>query len=284
MLAMFPHMHLRGKAFRYTALYPSGESEILLDVPHYDFAWQNHYELSEPKQMPAGTRLHCEAWYDNSENNLANPDPTVTVRWGDQTWEEMMIGYFDATPADEVIGDQTGLGPRTEKFLALAKEGQHKRIEELRTAAAKALESEENLNQFGPQLRKIAPQLDRLCWTTIEGDKLHVRRCVQEPELEKIVGGAGRKVDLRITRLASLAERAESVIHADLNAERAIDLKFMARAYKSSLHIPVEIDGVKGTLNFWSTEANAFPPAAVTVLEDVARAMAARQGRAANQE
>jgi peroxiredoxin/mono/diheme cytochrome c family protein len=284
MLAMFPHMHLRGKAFRYTALYPNGESEILLDVPHYDFAWQNHYEFAEPKRMPAGTRLHCEAWYDNSENNLANPDPKVTVRWGDQTWEEMMIGYFDATPADEVIGDQTGLGPRTEKFLALANEGHHKQIEELRSAAAKALESEENLNRFGPELRKIAPQLDRLCWTVIEGEKLHVRRCVQEPELEKIVGGAGRKVDVRITRLASLAERGESAIHADLSAERAIDLKFMARAYKSSLHVPVEIDGVKGTLNFWSTEASAFPPSAVTLLEDVARAMTARTLATANQE
>ncbi len=86
MLAMFPHMHLRGKAFRYTAIYPDGQSEILLDVPHYDFGWQNSYEFVEPKQMPTGTRLHCEAWYDNSEDNLANPDPTASVTWGDQTW------------------------------------------------------------------------------------------------------------------------------------------------------------------------------------------------------
>ncbi|MEX2173831.1 MAG: redoxin domain-containing protein [Pirellulaceae bacterium] len=104
MLAMFPHMHLRGKAFRYTAIYPDGEREILLDVPHYDFAWQNSYEFMEPKRMPAGTRLHCEAWFDNSEENLANPDPTATVRWGDQTWEEMMIGYFDAMLAEQDLG------------------------------------------------------------------------------------------------------------------------------------------------------------------------------------
>jgi len=100
LLAFFPHMHLRGKAFRYTAKYPDGREEILLDIPHYDFNWQNTYELAEPKRMPKGSKIHCEAWYDNSDANLANPDPTATVRWGDQTWEEMMIGYFAATPAD----------------------------------------------------------------------------------------------------------------------------------------------------------------------------------------
>jgi peroxiredoxin/mono/diheme cytochrome c family protein len=283
-LAMFPHMHLRGKAFRYTALYPSGESEILLDVPHYDFAWQNHYELAEAKRMPAGTRLHCEAWYDNSETNLANPDPTVTVRWGDQTWEEMMIGYFDATPAEEMIGDKEARGPRTEKFLALAKSSATTLTEELRALASQALVSQQNLNSFDPELRKIAPQLDRLCWTAVEGDKLHVRQCVQEPEWETIVGGTGRKVDVRITRLAALASKTEPVIYNDLSAEQAIDLKFMARAYKSSLHVPVEINGVKGTLNFWSTEANAFPLQAVTLLEEVARVLATRQPAASDQE
>jgi hypothetical protein len=88
-------MHLRGKSFRYEARYPDGATETLLNVPHFDFNWQTHYRLSEPKTLPAGTRLHCVAHYDNSEDNLNNPDPTKTVRWGDQTWEEMMIGYFD---------------------------------------------------------------------------------------------------------------------------------------------------------------------------------------------
>jgi hypothetical protein len=100
-LALMPHMHLRGKAFRYTAIFPDGKEEILLDVPHYDFNWQNSYEFVEPKLMPKGSRIRCEAWFDNSEENLANPDPTATVRWGDQTWEEMMIGYFTATPAEQ---------------------------------------------------------------------------------------------------------------------------------------------------------------------------------------
>jgi peroxiredoxin len=101
MLAMFPHMHLRGKSFRYEAKYPDGSKEILLDVPEYDFNWQNSYIFEEPKQLPEGTLLVCTAHFDNSKRNIANPDPKKTVRWGDQTFEEMMIGYFDIALADQ---------------------------------------------------------------------------------------------------------------------------------------------------------------------------------------
>lgn len=101
LLSMFPHMHLRGSAFRYEAFYPDGSHEVLLDVPRYDFNWQNSFILAEPKLLPKGTRLYCEARFDNSEENLANPDPSIDVRWGDQTWEEMMIGWYDkAVPVD----------------------------------------------------------------------------------------------------------------------------------------------------------------------------------------
>jgi peroxiredoxin len=96
-----PHMHLRGSAFRYEAAYPDGTNEILLDVPKYDFNWQIRYLLSEPKLLPKGTVMHCTAYFDNSSDNLANPDPTETVRWGDQTWEEMMIGWFGSVSAHE---------------------------------------------------------------------------------------------------------------------------------------------------------------------------------------
>ena len=96
-----PHMHLRGSAFRYEAEYPDGTREVLLDVPNYDFNWQIRYILAEPKLMPAGTTMHCTGYFDNSADNLANPDPTETVRWGDQTWEEMMIGWFGSISADE---------------------------------------------------------------------------------------------------------------------------------------------------------------------------------------
>lgn len=100
---MTPHMHTRGKSFRYEVTYPDGTSEVLLDVPKYDFNWQTTYFLSEPKMIPKGSKLVCTAHWDNSENNLSNPDPTETVTWGDQTWEEMMIGFYvEVFPKGEV--------------------------------------------------------------------------------------------------------------------------------------------------------------------------------------
>ena len=104
LLTMTPHMHLRGKAFRYEATYPDGKQEVLLDVPKYDFNWQLKYVLDEPKLIPKGTKIHCTAVFDNSKDNPANPDPDKKVRWGDQSWEEMMIGFFDTIPADAVDG------------------------------------------------------------------------------------------------------------------------------------------------------------------------------------
>ncbi len=96
-IGMYPHMHMRGKDFRYELTYPDGKKEVLLDVPHYDFNWQNWFKLEKPLLIPAGSNLLCTAHFDNSENNLCNPDPTKPVRWGDQTWEEMMIGWYDVS-------------------------------------------------------------------------------------------------------------------------------------------------------------------------------------------
>lgn len=96
-VSLMPHMHLRGKSFKYEALFPDGTREVLLDVPRYDFNWQLRYEYETPKKMPKGTEIQCTAYFDNSTENLANPDPSKTVRWGDQTWEEMMIGWFTMT-------------------------------------------------------------------------------------------------------------------------------------------------------------------------------------------
>jgi len=92
--SMMPHMHVRGKDFTYTAVYPDGRSEIILHVPKYNFDWQLDYELKKPLFLPKGTRLECVAHFDNSAKNKFNPDPTKDVRWGDQTWEEMMIGWY----------------------------------------------------------------------------------------------------------------------------------------------------------------------------------------------
>ena len=87
--ALFPHTHLRGKRWEYELVYPDGRREAVLSVPAYDFNWQIYYQFKEPLMVPKGARLEAAAWYDNSEANKSNPDPTVNVRWGEQTWEEM---------------------------------------------------------------------------------------------------------------------------------------------------------------------------------------------------
>jgi len=106
LIDMLPHMHFRGKSFEYRITYPNGEKETLLNVPHYDFNWQLTYDLAQPRRMPAGTVIECTAHYDNSPNNPANPDPTKEVHFGEQTWEEMMFGFFDvAVPMDKTVMD-----------------------------------------------------------------------------------------------------------------------------------------------------------------------------------
>jgi len=95
LLSLMPHMHLRGKDFEYRVVFPDGKSDILLRVPRYDFGWQSNYRLEKPLDLPAGTRIECTAHFDNSTDNPNNPDATKAVRWGEQTWEEMMIGFVD---------------------------------------------------------------------------------------------------------------------------------------------------------------------------------------------
>ncbi|HKA20631.1 MAG TPA: cytochrome c [Blastocatellia bacterium] len=94
---LHPHMHFRGKDFLYRLIYPDGTSKVLLFVPRYDFGWHLTYFFKEPIAATKGSRLECVAHHDNSERNKFNPDPTKLVTWGPQTWEEMMIGYFDYT-------------------------------------------------------------------------------------------------------------------------------------------------------------------------------------------
>jgi len=121
LLSLSPHMHLRGKSFRYEARYPDGTSEVLLDVPHYDFNWQTMYRLTKFKPLPKGTRMYCVAHFDNSEENLNNPDPEDTVRWGDQTWQEMMIGFYDvafAVTQEEIAQGKVGLLKPTSNAIA----------------------------------------------------------------------------------------------------------------------------------------------------------------------
>jgi hypothetical protein len=109
-----PHMHVRGRSQRIEALYPDGRSEVLLDVPNYDFAWQTAYEPQTPKALPQGTRILVTSTFDNSARNKFNPDPTQAVRFGEPTYDEMMIGFIGYTkdtspvkPAATVSGGQT---------------------------------------------------------------------------------------------------------------------------------------------------------------------------------
>ncbi len=92
-----PHLHLRGKAVEYRAFYPDGRSEILLNVPRYDFSWQTVYYFKEPKALPKGTRIMVTGYFDNSTKNKYNPDATKVVRYGEPTYDEMMIGWMDYT-------------------------------------------------------------------------------------------------------------------------------------------------------------------------------------------
>jgi hypothetical protein len=119
--SLLPHMHYRGKSFTYTATYPDGRQEVLLEVPAYDFNWQTTYELAEPLEMPAGSRIDCVAHFDNSTGNAANPDPTKDVTFGNESFDEMMIGFVDYTVKEGVrpmTAEQRLVSLRTEMIGA----------------------------------------------------------------------------------------------------------------------------------------------------------------------
>lgn len=105
-ISLMPHMHLRGKDIIYRAVYPDGRSEILLSVPRYNFNWQVYYYPAKPLPAPKGTRLEAVAHYDNSTKNVRNPDPSKEVRFGEQTWDEMMNAFFDFTLDNQKLGGE----------------------------------------------------------------------------------------------------------------------------------------------------------------------------------
>jgi len=212
------------------------------------------------------------AHFDNSAENLANPDPTQKVRWGDQTWEEMMIGYFDMCFADTDL-QEPQRGPRTEKFLAATKAAPVKLDDELRTLAGDATNSDEKLRAFALKLRDEVPQIDRVCITTAHNGKLTVERVAQEGVLRRVVGGAKLVVDADGMALAEYAAGEKTQVHEDITRLRPGDMRFMARRFASSMHVPVRYKEKPATINFWSSETAAFPPAAVKLLEDAAATM-----------
>ena len=121
-------MHLRGKDFKFTVTKPGEPPQVVLSVPAYDFSWQTYYVLSEPIELPKGTRIDCLAHFDNSENNPYNPDPSKLVRFGEQTFDEMLIGYCDM---DVAVGDPVPEAPQFESNIENAMLGLRRRVAEL---------------------------------------------------------------------------------------------------------------------------------------------------------
>jgi len=106
---LMPHMHLRGKAMKFEAFYPDGHSEVLIDVPNYSFSWQTVYYLKKQAVLPKGTRIVVTAKFDNSSRNKFNPDPKQTVRFGDPTYDDMMIGWISYTVDKQHLRDETAI-------------------------------------------------------------------------------------------------------------------------------------------------------------------------------
>jgi hypothetical protein len=271
LLEMMPHTHLRGKTFQYEAIYPNGDHEILLDLPRYDFNWQNSYVLAKPKVLPKGTQLHCVAYYDNSKNNRSNPNPDATVRWGDQTWQEMMIGYFDIIPVEQDLLKN----PRPIKRL-VRKEGPAL-DPELKRLAQEALTSQQAFDAFAKALHKAQPKVDRVCVTSYWNDKLKVEKAAYPGDVTPHIAETGFEQPARLFALAHYAVRGVFMYHPDLKKARGGDMTMISKTLASSVHVPVILEGKPATVNFWSKEGDAFPEETQTLLRAVAEVVAGRK-------
>ena len=272
LLNLTPHMHLRGKSFRYELHYPDGTKETILNVPYYDFNWQTVYMLAEPKYVPAGTKLYCLAHFDNSEDNFANPDPNSDVYWGDQTWEEMMIGWFSET----TDVDPSRIDPektRTARFRREAAEKPPRVGRLLERAAARFNRSQKDADTFLRRLRNTVPQIDRVCISTVDDGRLHFVRVSQSPVFDHQVGRLDRTYDAARSAMAGYLSSDEPVVNSTFNTAQTADLMTMGRAFGSSLHVPTMLDGRRVLVSFWSVEPQAFPEAAVKVLTPLAQRM-----------
>jgi peroxiredoxin len=266
LLTLMPHTHVRGIGFKYEAIYPDGKKEVLLNVPQYDFSWQNTYVLTEPKLLPKGTTLRGEAHYNNSKSNLANPDPTQTVRWGEQTWEEMMIGYYDRT----LVGEDrikhpvpTPERPGTKTPPALDAE--------LARLANAALESQTAFDAFAMAVHEKLPQVDRVCVTSVQDGNYVVRRAAYPGKKVAHFAETGFQAPARIVPMTGFALIDRVVSLPDLNAlGSSPQLKMITAALKSSVHVPVSIDGLPSNVNFWSAQPKAFPEGSLAMLQSLA--------------
>jgi hypothetical protein len=274
--------------------------------------------------MPRGTRMDCYARFDNSDANLNNPDPKVAVRFGDQTWEEMMIGFFEAAPAHENLQEPTAKKEqlsRLDKFNVIMAATKGEPDDNIKVGAYMALSDPDIFRQFGFILRTMVPQVDRLCITAVKdgkvvelmgpfshrghhGDHAHAKddRAARhggdegEADVEKAIAEARKKsgqkteesilsplppVDAEGEALADYAAGSKAVVNNDLTKVRGkLAAAMVGRGAKSSLHVPAEFQGQRVSINFWSRDPDAFPPAAEAVLTAVAGIMTAPKDNA----
>jgi peroxiredoxin/mono/diheme cytochrome c family protein len=287
LIEFLPHMHLRGKSFRYIAHYPDGKEEILLDVPRYDFGWQNTYTNRKPKLLPRGTVIECIAHFDNSTENLSNPDPSSSVRFGDQTWEEMMIGFFNISRAKEGFY-QDPKTPRSEQFVALYQAGKVPITDQVKSRAKKALESDEDFDLLWDEVANLVPQIDRIDVGVADGLSFRFGMVAQSEEIPstlkmkefpKQMAAIGPALGLY-----QYAIKGEKVVNTEPGQAKGVEMQFLTRILPSSVHLPIRFQGKPATVNFWSSDSKAFSPEAVTYLEEIVRLMttSAEQARAGN--
>ncbi|MBY0587150.1 redoxin domain-containing protein [bacterium] len=276
LIEFLPHMHLRGKSFRYVAHYPDGKEEILLDVPRYDFGWQNTYTNRVAKVMPRGTVLECIAHFDNSTENLSNPDPSSSVRFGDQTWEEMMIGFFNMSLAKEgFYRDPTK--PRSAQFIAAQQAGEVTISALIRDRAKKAFESDEAFDLLWDEVAHQVPQIDRMDIGVADGLSFRFGMVAQAAEIPsslkmkefpKQMAAMGPALGLY-----QYAIKREKVVNNEIGQAKGVEMQFLARILPSSVHLPIRFQGKPACVNFWSSDVQAFSPEAVAYLEEIVRLM-----------
>lgn len=273
--SLSPHMHLRGKSFRYDAVQPDGKRETLLWVPKYDFGWQTTYQLKEPILMPKGSSLQCVAWFDNSSDNLANPDPSAEVTWGEQTWEEMMFGWFEMMLVDQdLTKPQPPPVSRVKEFLASVEVDGTQIDQQLRDMARDSLKDPQKFELLAYYLRNSVPQVDRVCVTYVDNGKLRLRNIQEVHGMKTFFRSASTRMNAAGEELADAINSPRPVVFDNFaKANGPILKKLASGGMKSSVHIPVQIDGKPMTVNFWSTDDDAFPPAAVEILAETARWM-----------
>jgi peroxiredoxin len=282
LISVSPHMHVRGKDFRYDLVFPDGKRETILWVPKYDFGWQTTYMLDKPRELPRGTKLHCVAHFDNSSDNYANPDPSKEVSWGEQTWEEMMFGWFEMSLADQDLSKPAVAAERVKEFLdsadTIALDDQAK------TMARKALKDDKSFELIGYQMMELVPQLDRICVTGLdEKGRIRLKFIQERLGLQTSFRSKSTAVKAEGQSLGDYIKGDTIVVNQSLAETKGSVMAGMSRKdIRSSLHVPVQLGNERVTVNFWSAEASAFPPQAVKILEEAARLMAEGSTEVAN--